>query len=525
MRSLIVTPPTKEGGPAPMTLNIFRNGTSFQATTFTDPVIDDLSGEHVGGELRDPPSGVYEFDWLAQGEAGDPATHHVTFTLEALPDEPAEPDTPEPAPVVANATPLYATQGTTSSRDLAEYVSGGVTPYSYALAAPVDGVILVGSLLTFTDQALVGSGTIEVQVTGANSVSSITPIQVPWLVQAAPAAEEVVVYLNDGTFEIVTNPAETATFTLDPPHIHAGTYTLTPTQQSSLANGPICIAVPTIGLSQDSELFQVTRIGLWAYDKNLGEMATSRLWHKNGTPIAGETGQTLPVSGNRGASIQHVERAVQPGLQRLGPSETINLPQLGGPDFFDSLPNGTLLRGLVLGSGYEWSNPDNSNNIAVVQNGGLRASTANGSRFMRRSDPDVSDDHAAIATMIVPPEEVSGDARMGLGLRIQTWNTGYAISFSGVAWWIRRTVEGATKNMGSSVPATYAGPIVAEAQAINLQDGTVWIGLYVNDVLIAERIDNDPARLLTGRPGVNANGNDMASQNRAAITSYDQRNL
>lgn len=343
-----------------------------------------------------------------------------------------------------------------------------------------------------------------------------------------PAPDELTLkvnYINDGTFQLSVDPTETLSFTIEPPHIHAGTYILTPAQLEDLAAGPVCVVLPEIVLSQDGTQILVGRAGLWAYDSDLGEMTISRYWQKDGLVIADQITQSLPVDGNRGTNIQHVEQGIQPGLERQALSVAISVANLGGADMFN-LADGSLLRLAVLDSGYEWQNPTNTNSIAVFQGNKIHARTSNGQRFHHRSDPGVSADHAAEVGMVISSNGTS-NTRMGIGLRIQSWNTGYSIDHSGTSWFFRRVINGASTLIGSSIPAAYphGSLIVAEGEAYTLSDGSgVLLRLYVNGALIGERIDTNAARLTTGKPGVTAYGTDSTFE-RHALTTYKQRNL
>lgn len=214
------------------------------------------------------------------------------------------------------------------------------------------------------------------------SVSIFAPVEVPTqsVEQEHDSDQFGLVYLTDGTVHVGVDKTNPITFTLEPPHIHAGTYTLTAATLAGMAQGPICLVVPEIALDAAGENLTVTRIGLWAYDADLGEMAITRRWHKDGVAIDGQVSQTLTIADHRGEPLQHVERAVQPGLERLAASSAITLDANSLPA--DVYATGTANQSIAsyVGASGE-ANTIISGTVTILSTGYL--STSNGALWRR----------------------------------------------------------------------------------------------------------------------------------------------
>lgn len=330
-----------------------------------------------------------------------------------------------------------------------------------------------------------------------------------------------VVYRPDGTVQVGVDKTNPVTFTIESPHIHAGTHTLTPAMLADMAQGPTCLVMPEIALDGAGENLVVTRIGLWAYDADLGEMAITRRWHKNGVAIPEQVSQTLAIADHRGLSLQHIECAVQPGLERLAASSAVTLPELGGVDLFEGVADNTNLAGGIFESGIAWAAAYNG---AKIFQSNVRANASNTTNFIARLD-EVSADHYAEGEF-APRISGGSDAGTAFAVRVTDRNNGYGFFHNGSTWRINMRKLGVVSQVNLQTGITYAPGTVlfvrGEAQDVA---GGVRLRLYVNGNLIGEHTDTAVDRLLTGRGGVMVRGAASGSSSDAQVISFNAGDL
>lgn len=191
-----------------------------------------------------------------------------------------------------------------------------------------------------------------------------------------------VVYVNDGTFQVEAAPDQPLVLTLDAPHIHAGTYTITPAMMADMKDGPICLVPPAIAVDDVLTQYSVSRIGLWVYDPARGTMSVTSQWMRDGAALQTQTGPILVFSDTyRAAAITLAERAVQNGKERTRASNAVTVSASYRPadSFADVAVHNTLLENYAGLSGESWVKAHTSTTSSWINKNNGRLERANGS--------------------------------------------------------------------------------------------------------------------------------------------------
>lgn len=295
----------------------------------------------------------------------------------------------------------------------------------------------------------------------------------------------------DATLLAVPASGDPVTITVSAPELYAGSYSVVP---GDLAAGPVCLVPPAIsGLGLAGEILTAVP-GLWVNDATAGAMTLAGEWQADGTPIAGATATTYQVQlSDQGKSLAYVETRQDANGSRSRGSNPIAVVQPGAKRDSFTAQAGLLLADYMGESGFAWSGADG--NLAAIRAGNMLESAAAAKSYLqRRSDP-VAADQFAEARMIM--RAGSGNAGLGLAVRINGKQSGYCTYHNGARWYLVRLIDGAVTDLGS-YNITYADGQETEVR-LEVQ-GTV-LRLLLDGVEVKTGSD---ATFATGSIGIRA---------------------
>lgn len=316
-----------------------------------------------------------------------------------------------------------------------------------------------------------------ITVIGRGADGSSIPSSATYQV-AAPVVtgDDLAVYLPDGTFEVDAATDATLVLTIDPPHVHAGTYTLTPPMMALMANGPICLVPAVIDIDGLLTQYSMIRQGLWVADMSRGPFQVARQWLNNGAAIQGATGNTLAFAdAYRGRNVTLRERAQQGVLERTQASNAVNIAANYLPtDFFATRPsNGMALTGYVGDSGEAWTKIDAGSSAFTIYDDAIAGGNSSGPVYIRGAA-----NRGAAQFAEAKFRYGSSSERSGIALSVRTQgNSGYELYWTTVgttyangAWRLRRRIDGVNTTI-----ATVEGPLPGFAAPGDLIDARVEI--------------------------------------------------
>ena len=299
--------------------------------------------------------------------------------------------TVQPVTLVQNLSNVTLTQGTGDFVLQLGDNFANETGFTFSPATPPAGVTYQAAAIVFDASVVRSPVTITVTATGANGSTAQSSTTYSVVAASTTPGDDLVVYAPDATAQIDAAPTGNTTVTIDPPHVHAGTYTITAAMKADMANGPIALVAPAIEIDADLTEYRVTKIGLWVWDAARGSVTIQKLWRQNGVTISGQVGQTLPFSETyRSKPVVQVERALQGGLTpRDQPSNAVTVAaSYRLADTFAATPD-VALTSFVGASGETWTkiyddtDPAKTNTEIIVTSDHLKGGDTNGDVYIR----------------------------------------------------------------------------------------------------------------------------------------------
>ena len=139
----------------------------------------------------------------------------------------------------------------------------------------------------------------------------------------APQPHDVrLVPLPDATLEAEIGTKGSVAIKIDQPADYAGSYLVDPVD---LADGPVCLVPPQIGLDPETARPQITQPGLWTYDPQQGALQLDYEWLASAPAAKGGMSPTE-------TSISVIERGSQAHGRREAVSNTVTYLAQAAPD-------------------------------------------------------------------------------------------------------------------------------------------------------------------------------------------------
>lgn len=173
-----------------------------------------------------------------------------------------------------------------------------------------------------------------------------------------PAPEEPklkVIYADDGTFQLGVDPTKPLSLTINPPHPHAGSYDIYP---SDYASGPINHVKPIVAGQPAMGATYTATIGFWTHDADAAPLVINRRWQRDGVDIPDATSTSYTTTAEDGGkNVRWAETLSDTNGSRSVYSDALQF--VAGalqPDVLTTTSGTASINNVTLQSGETWTN-------------------------------------------------------------------------------------------------------------------------------------------------------------------------